>query len=137
MDEGAEQLVAAMKELPPEVVLLTNVGVALLTKGYPQDAIEFFEYALKLQPNDANAHVNLATAYKEAAQTDRAIEELNKAIDLDPQLEGAYHQLAEIYIRKSNRVELRHLFEQYKKAIPTSLTASQALADLDSARHSH
>ena len=131
MDQGAEQLIVAMKQLPPDPVVLTKLGVVLLRKGFSSDAIETFEYSLKLQPNDAGSHANLAMAYQEAGQGDKAIEEFDKAIDLDPGLETAYRKLAEIYLSRNNSLELRHTLERYLKAMPNNLTARKALQDFD------
>jgi len=137
MDEGAEQLIAAMKELPPDPILLTKLGLVFLRKGLASDAIEFLDYALKLQPNDAGSHANLGLAYREAGETDRAIEEFGKAIDLDPALESAYRSLGEIYLKRNDLVELRHTLERYLKAMPNNLTAIKSLEDLNTKFNSH
>ncbi len=132
MDEGAKQLIAAMKELPPDPVLLTKLGIALLRKGFASDAVDMFEYALKLQPNNAGYHANLGTAYKQAGQTDKAIEELRKAVELDPDLESAYRQLGEIYMGQNDLISLRAMLEQYLKATPDNFSVIKALQQLDS-----
>lgn len=62
LDEGAQQLIKAMKELPPDPVLLTKLGVTLMRKGFASDAVEVLEYALKLEPNNAGPHANLGLA---------------------------------------------------------------------------
>ena len=136
MDKGAEQLTEAMKELPPDPVLLTKLGIALLKKGFSSDAIEFLKYALTLQPDDAGSHANLGMAYKESGESDRAIEELGKAIDLDPALQSAYQMLGEIYLKQNNLVELRHTLEKYLKAMPNNLTAIKALEELNAKSYS-
>jgi hypothetical protein len=71
IDEGAGQLIAAMKELPPDAVLLTKLGFVFLRKGFASDAVDFLAYALKLQPNEATAHANLGVAYKEQGETEK------------------------------------------------------------------
>jgi Flp pilus assembly protein TadD len=67
-----------MKDLPPDAVLLTKLGVALLRKGFASDAVEMLEYAARLQPNNAGYHANLGTAYKQAGQAGKAIENFEK-----------------------------------------------------------
>lgn len=131
LDEGVRQLIAAMKELPPDPVVLTNLGVTLLRKGDASDAVEVLEYALKLEPNSAGRHANLGLAYSEAGRSDQAIEELNKAIELDPASESAYQKLAEIYLSQNDPAAVRRTFEQYLKAMPGNLTAIKALRQLD------
>jgi hypothetical protein len=132
MDEGAKQLIVAMKELPPDAVLLTKLGVALLRKGFASDAIDMLAYALKLQPDNAGYHANLGAAYKQAGQTDKAIEELRRAVELDPDVESAYRQLGEIYLGQNDVVELRRMLEQYLKATPNNFSVIKALQELDS-----
>ncbi|HEX8184629.1 MAG TPA: tetratricopeptide repeat protein, partial [Blastocatellia bacterium] len=63
-----------------------NSGIARLAEGDVDAAIERFEAAIKLSPDDAKAHYNLARALlrkgrKEAAQT-----EYQKARQLDPRV---------------------------------------------------
>jgi tetratricopeptide (TPR) repeat protein len=137
MDEGAEQLIAAMKELPPDPVLLTKLGLVLLRKGFAADGVEFLEYVLKLQPDDAGSHANLGMAYSQAGEPAKAIEQLDKAINLDPDLESAYRRLGDIYLNGNNLVGLRQTLERYLQAMPNNLTAIQALEDLDSKSHTH
>ena len=64
--------------------MLTKVGLVLLRKGEASDAIEVFEYTLRLDASRAGSHANLGNAYKEAGQTDKAVSELERAIQLDP-----------------------------------------------------
>ncbi len=137
IDEGAGQLIAAMKDLPPDPVLLTKLGFVFLRKGFASDATEFLAYALKLQPSEATAHANLAVAYKEQGEAEKAIIELDQAIELDPALETAYRSLGEIYLSQQNSPELRRTLERYLKAMPNNLQAMKALDDLNSKFHSH
>ena len=137
IDEGAGQLIAAMKDLPPDPVLLTKLGFVFLRKGFASDATEFLAYALKLQPSEASAHANLGVAYKEQGEAEKAITELDQAIELDPALETAYRSLGEIYLSQQNFPELRRTLERYLKAMPNNLQAMKALDDLNSKFHSH
>ena len=130
-------MIAAMKELPPDAVLLTKLGFVFLRKGFASDAVDFLAYALKLQPNEATAHANLGVAYKEQGETEKAVVELNQAIELDPALETAYRSLGEIYLSQQNFPELRHTLERYLKAMPNNLKAMKALDDLNSKFYSH
>jgi tetratricopeptide (TPR) repeat protein len=135
MDTGAKQLILAMKELPPDAVLLTKLGLALLRKGFASDAVDMLAYALKLQPNNAGYHANLGTAYRQAGQTAKAIEELRRAVELDPDLEPAYRELGEIYISQNDVPDLRRTLEQYLNAAPNNYSAIKALQELDLKSH--
>jgi tetratricopeptide (TPR) repeat protein len=76
-------------------------------------------------------------AYSQAGEPAKAIEQLDKAIDLDPDLESAYRRLGDIYLNGNNLVGLRQTLERYLQAMPNNLTAIQALEDLDSKSHTH
>jgi tetratricopeptide (TPR) repeat protein len=127
LDEGARQVVEAMKSLPPDPVMLTKVGLVLLRSGGTSDATEVLEYALQLDPGRAGSHVNLGNAYKQAGLADKAIAEFERAIDLDPSLESAYLSLGEIYSRASNAEGVRKTSERYLKFMPNSMTARKVL----------
>ena len=127
LDEGARQVVEAMKTLPPDPVMLTKVGLVLVRKGEGTDAAEVLEYAVQLDPGRAGSHVNLGNAYKESGLAEKAIAEFERAIELDPSLESAYRSLAEIYSRAGNADGVRKTFERYLKFMPNSMTARKAL----------
>lgn len=128
LEEGAGRVIEAMKSLPPDPVILTKLGVVLLRSGAAADAIEPLEYALKLEPERAGSHVNLANAYRETGQKDRAISELQRAIELDPSLEAAYRALGEIYAKSGDQEKVRESLRLYLRFMPNNMMARQALA---------
>ena len=58
----------------------------MATLGQAQEAIAGFQQVLRLQPNDATAHVNLATAYGGIGDLAAAISAYQKAFALQPSL---------------------------------------------------
>ena len=127
MDEGARQLVEAMKSSPPDPVMLTKVGLAFLRKGEVSDAIEVFEYTLSLDPSRAGSHANLGNAYKEGGQQSKAIAELERAIQLDPSLEAAYRSLGEIFAKAEDQDGVRTIYQRYLQFMPQNISARKAL----------
>jgi len=127
LEEGARQVVEAMKSFPPDPVMLTKVGLVFLRKGEASDAIEVFEYTLGLDPGRAGSHANLGNAYKEAGQTDKAVSELERAIQLDPSLETAYRSLGEIFAKAKDEDGVRSVYKRYLQFMPESIAARQAL----------
>jgi len=97
LEKGARQLTSAMKLLPEDAVIVTNLGVVLLRQGKASDAVEFFEFAVQMEPAQAGYHVNLAAAYRAAGSVDRAISQLEQSLTIDPSLAGAYHMLIDIF----------------------------------------
>ena len=127
MDEGARQVVEAMKSFPPDPVMLTKVGQVFLRKGDTSDALEVFEYTLGLDQTRAGSHVNLGNAYREAGQTDKAVSELDRAIQLDPSLESAYLSLGEIFAKAKNEDGVRAVYKRYLQFMPESFATRKAL----------
>lgn len=66
--------------------LYNKMGIALRRQEKFDQAIENFLKAMKIKPDDANLHYNLAKAYYVKGEEQPAIEELNRAVDLDPTL---------------------------------------------------
>lgn len=52
-----------------------------------QDAADWYEKALKLDPNNANAHTDLGTTYFNLGRAQDALAEYNKSLKLDPRHE--------------------------------------------------
>lgn len=124
---GRELLLSTLKQLGNDHAVLTSLGVASLRMGLTQDAVDFFQRALKLRPLAAAYHVNLATALAQTGRTSAAIEHLNRAIDLDPSLEVAYRRLAEIFAKEHREDAIREVFERYVRFRPQSLAAMDAI----------
>jgi len=55
-----------------------NAGFALMDKGRTDEAIEYLQIAVNLDPANANAHHNLGVAYNSKGLYDRAIEEFGQ-----------------------------------------------------------
>lgn len=63
----------------------------------PAEAIEHYEGALRLRPNDTHVLTDLATMKREAGQAKDAVEILQKVVSLDSTLEQAWFNLGVIY----------------------------------------
>ncbi len=128
MGVGANQVAQALKAFPDDPVMLDEMGLVLLAGRQTDDAVKVLAYALKLAPESAGAHVNLGNAYQQAGFFDKAITELNRAIELDPSFQDAYRSLETTYLRANNRQAARETLERYLKFMPQSITARSALA---------
>lgn len=73
--------------------LEANRSAAFLQLGRFEDARDAGIAALRLDPNHANAHVNLATAYMALRDQPNAIALLRRAVELNPGLIEAYINL--------------------------------------------
>jgi hypothetical protein len=130
VEQGAAQALSAMKFFPDDSFLLTRLGLVMMRAGTPADAIDLFEYVVKLEPDRGGSHANLGNAYKESGMKEKAIQELERAIQLDPSLETAYRSLGEIYRDAHDFAGVRRTFEQYLRFMPDNITARKALREL-------
>ena len=73
----------ALKYDPQLISALNNIGVvALLNRKY-NPAIGYFKRALAMDESSAPTHINLAEAWLGLGQTDRAMTEYSRALELD------------------------------------------------------
>nr|2AVP_A Chain A, synthetic consensus TPR protein [Methanothrix harundinacea 6Ac] len=61
-----------------------NLGNAYYKQGDYDEAIEYYQKALELDPRSAEAWYNLGNAYYKQGDYDEAIEYYQKALELDP-----------------------------------------------------
>ena len=64
-------------------------GRACLNKGKYDDAIEDYDKAIALAPNDAIAYYNRGVAYYEKGDKEQAIADFRKALEINPSYENA------------------------------------------------
>jgi tetratricopeptide (TPR) repeat protein len=74
-----------------------------LRAGRYADALADYGYMLKLQPNDANAHVNVGQIYADMNRLDLAAEHINKALQINPEHPGAYFIRGVVCLRMGQR----------------------------------
>jgi tetratricopeptide (TPR) repeat protein len=75
---------------------INGVGHSLLRSGKAQEAIEIFKINARLSPQVAGAFVSLGEAYAAAGQNDLAIENYEKALQLNPKNENVRKALAKL-----------------------------------------
>jgi tetratricopeptide (TPR) repeat protein len=96
-----------------------------------QDALLNFQSAVQLKPDESFFFVGHGLAYYRLNETDRAIESLKRAIDLDPKKPDAYKIIGDIYYQRD---EIEMAGGYYEKALELD-PSDQALRDhLDKTR---
>lgn len=98
-------------------------GSVALASGEKEEAIVFFEKAIRVSPDLPQAHYNLGVALTQVGQTGAAERAYNMAIQLNPRYAKAWNNLGSI---KRNRGELNAASIAFAKALdsdPTFLTA--------------
>jgi len=78
-----------IEELSPDYADVTyNLGQLYLMANRPADALPRFRRAVEIDPYDANRHVALAVALHGVGRNDEAVKELDRALQLQPNLPG-------------------------------------------------
>jgi len=102
----------------PSVAEMTEKGLEALKANQPQQALDLFEQALKVNPNDSAANLLAATAALNLYKGDLAVKYAEKARDLDPDnwkvhttLVAAYAAAGKKDLRDQERETLRRLHD--------------------------
>jgi len=74
LDEAKREWTAAIQLDPKDTVAISYLGVNSIKSGDYTEGLRYFGEVEKLQPDDVNNCVNIATAYFELGETEKAIE---------------------------------------------------------------
>lgn len=96
-------------DLQPAAQYYSNVGTAYFFSGRYGDAAKMYEQAVKMSPNDAMFHGNLADAYRASSQRDKAAAAYDEAVKIafksyqvNPQDAATLGNLAIFYAKKGD-----------------------------------
>lgn len=110
----------------PMIESYFNMGVIFMNKNRNKDAIQYFEHAVKLDPDYLPIYINLGAIYLKLNNVDQAIKNYKKALDLKPNDAEIQHILAAISEEKTPEAApkeyLEHLFNQYSSFYDQHLT---------------
>jgi tetratricopeptide (TPR) repeat protein len=88
----------------------SNLGNAYEAEGQVDVAVEHFNIALELDPDNEVTHYNLGNAYRDKGLPDKAIEQYLTAVRLKPDYAEAHNNLGNVYRAKgSTEKALEHL----------------------------
>jgi tetratricopeptide (TPR) repeat protein len=123
-DESIQMFKRAIS-LQPYAGPYSNLGTEYFFLGRYQDAIPMFEKAVELSPNDEVAAGNLADAYRQAGQADkaratydRAIALAYKQLEINPQNATALGSLARCYARKGDPAKGAEFIDRARSVDP-------------------
>lgn len=75
---------------------LSELGAAMMAKGRHDDAVRIFQLNVQQNPNSSFAYSSLADAYAAGGQKDLAIQNYEKAVQLEPRNRDAEQKLKEL-----------------------------------------
>jgi len=93
-------------------------------KKYDQ-ALEAFQQAVQLKPNDPVLLNNLGFIYYKMNRYDDALAWLEKTLAADPKRKEAHGNIAELYLKMGRRTEAKEHYEQYLALWPNSPKAAE------------
>ncbi len=110
----------------------TMKGYALMGEGQVDDALKLFQEAIRLNPRDARAHLNLGWALAAKGRDADALRAYEQAVALDPEYGLACNNLGNALMeRNAGPEDLHRALDLFRKALeldPTLMRARRNLA---------
>ena len=94
MREGLALLTAVQEGFPEDTEVMSAMARARYGERRFTDSVALLEAAIAREPNRADHHLYLGSAYAALGRTSEAIRRFERAIELDPGREDAYRNLA-------------------------------------------
>jgi len=116
--EAVEHFEKALAFNAEHVIALVNLGNAYRQLRRWDDARIAFDRALRIKPNDPEAHYGLAMVLAQNGNTDGAYEHLQKALEQKPAYPEALNNLGVLYLRTRRRDEAVNTFEKCMNVAP-------------------
>lgn len=91
------------------------------------DATAAYEDAIKVEPGVAANYLHAPEAWRAAKNDARAIQYLEKTIQIDPMIPEAYGELARLYSSFSQPDMVLQTWERFVKVFPMSIEGRAAL----------
>ena len=113
---AVDKLKIALERDPKNADIALNLGNAYRKKDPGQgggDAYQQYKLATQLNPNFAYPYVRIAKLFETQKQWDLFLENLNKAVQVDPSFSLAYYELFYYYFYKLEYNEATNYFNKY------------------------
>lgn len=116
-----EKLQAALARDPKNAEIALNLGNAY-RKANPGSgggkAYEYYQMAIQLNPNFVYPYIRIARLFETQKNWDFYLENLNKAVEKDPNFSPAYYELFYYYFFKPDLVTATDYFNKYVNSRP-------------------
>src|SRR5688572_4833242 len=120
-------IVAPLVAKQPDADVLNAYGIALSQAGRHQEAVQQFQRALAVDPNNAPAHQNLGIASLRVNDLRGAEEHLTRALALNPRLPLALNTMGVVYARMGDTTRAH---DAWKRAFEIDRRQYDALFNL-------
>lgn len=119
IDGSIEQFATTLLHAPSHVAACNNLGMAYLMKDHYDTAVVLFNKAIELVPRDAMAFWCRGRAFAGKGSTEEALTDYNRALFLDPSIQGVYLSRALVY------KDLKKVYDLAVQDLDTFLRLSQ------------
>lgn len=120
--------IAAGAPSTTQLATVLSKGQALLNLDKPDEALEQFDEALKIEPRNIEAWIKRGTALERLQRIDEAISSYDHAIEIDGSTATAYLFKAGVYNRQKKYAEALQCYEKALHAQQKTRTAAAAQA---------
>ena len=103
--KASELIDRAIISCPNSPEINNYKGDALMAQNRPQEAIPFFKTTIRYLPQDATGYTYLASAYIKIGQSEKAIEQIRKALKAEPSNPLALKLIIIYYIQTGNQTQ--------------------------------
>lgn len=137
--DAIEYLRKAAEAEPNNINIAVNLGaLSSEVKNY-EEAEKWLKHASELDPKDPEIHIELGVTFiqREPPQPDRAIQEIQRALGIDPKSGHALGHLLEAYALKKDSRAAEETMKRLKEADPTNERIAKlepVVADLKAGR---
>jgi protein O-mannosyl-transferase len=124
-----QEWLEALKLAPEHAMVLNNLGLVADHQRRYQDAVNYFQRAMKLRPNYTDAHLNLGRDYAAMGMNGPAELQLRTAVALAPLNTLARNTLGQFYFDRGRLAEAEQEFQKSVE-IENNTLASNYLGDI-------
>ncbi len=120
LDEAISVILRGLQHQPGYTSARVALGRLYLEKDMMNEARAEFENVVKAIPDNLFSHKKLSEIYKSAGETDKAVQECKKVLELNPLDEDAKLCLEEIEGRPEKVEELLPMAEEVEEILPSA-----------------
>lgn len=139
LDESrASAMKTTAQQNPGDAVTRVQLGNMYFDAGRFQEAADWYEAALKIQPKDVNASTDLGITYYYMDQPDKALGQFDRSLGIDPAHAKTLLNIG--IVRAFGKKDLKGAAEVWQKVLlvaPSSEEARAARQALDGLRSAH
>lgn len=111
-EDASKEFQAELDLNPNHVQALTYLGDTLIKLSHPETALPLLEKAVRIDPKDQLAHLDLGILHIDAGRNEDALRELKTAEQLDPSDQNVHFRLGRFYKSLGKTTEANAEFEK-------------------------